>query len=134
MRKGAPPFPCGWLRRCRTGDGDLLITGPSCACYCWVGEITKAVEHAERAIDLYDDYKHRYIADILNQDPKTIAGVCGSISIWTLGRPDRALQLNNEKDAHARRRGHLHRPRIRAEDWDSCIRSPLWPRGPAQAG
>ena len=30
----------------------------------------------------------------------------GSISTWMLGYPDRALRLNNEKDAHARRRGH----------------------------
>ena len=54
------------------GDGDLLITGhgAACACYCWVGEFTKAVEHADMVIDLYDDEKHRHVAALLNQDPK----------------------------------------------------------------
>ena len=49
------------------------------------------MEHADKVIDLYDDEKHRHVADLLNQDPKTIAGVCGSISTWMLGYPDRAL-------------------------------------------
>ncbi len=39
-------------------------------------------------------------------DPKTSAGIFGSISTWILGYPDRALRLSDEKDAHARRRGH----------------------------
>ena len=49
------------------------------------------MEHADKVIDLYDDEKHRHVADLLNQDPKTTAGVCGSISTWVLGYPDRAL-------------------------------------------
>ena len=91
-----------------TGDADLLITGHAraCVCYCWAGEFTKAVEHADKVLDLYDAEKHRHLADILNHDPKTIAGICGSISTWMLGYPDRALRLSDEKDAHARRRGH----------------------------
>jgi len=91
-----------------TGDADLLITGHAHAsiCYCWAGELNKAVEHADKVLDLYDDEKHRHLADILNQDPKTQAGIFGSICTWTLGYPDRALRLSDEKDAHARRRGH----------------------------
>ena len=91
-----------------TGDADLLIAGHTlaCACYCWSGEFTKAVEHADKVRDLYDDEKHRHLADILNHDPKTRAGIFGSICTWILGYPDRALRLNDEKDAHARRRGH----------------------------
>ena len=38
--------------------------------------------------------------------PKRSAGIFGSISTWILGYPDRALRLNDEKDTHARRRGH----------------------------
>jgi predicted ATPase len=91
-----------------TGDGDLLIVGhrASCTCYTWAGEFTKAVEHADKVLDLYNDEKHRHLADILNHDPKTVAGIYCSISTWILGYPDRALQLSNEKDAHARRHGH----------------------------
>ena len=112
-----------------TGDGDLMITGhaATCACQCWAGEFTKAVEHADKVIDLYEDEKHRHVADLLNQDPKTIAGVCGSISIWMLGYPDRALRLNDEKDEHARRRGHCIDLGYALTDWGSRVRSPLWP-------
>ena len=91
-----------------TGDADLLIAGQAiaCACYCWAGEFTKAVGHADRVLDLYDAETHRHLADILNHDPKTVAGIFGSISTWMLGYPDRALRLRDENDAHARRRGH----------------------------
>jgi tetratricopeptide (TPR) repeat protein len=46
-----------------TGDGDLLIVGhrASCTCYAWAGEFTKAVEHAEKVLDLYNDEKHRHL-------------------------------------------------------------------------
>ncbi len=91
-----------------TGDTDLLVTGHAraCTCYSWAGEFTKAVEHADKVLDRYDGDKHRHIANVLNHDPKTTAGIYGSISTWILGHPDRAARLNDEKDAHARRRGH----------------------------
>jgi predicted ATPase len=91
-----------------TGDVDLLIAGHMSAClsYNWLGEFAKAAEHAARIFDLYDAEKHFHLADILDHDPKTIAGISAAISAWMLGYPDRAMHLSNEKDAHARRRGH----------------------------
>jgi tetratricopeptide (TPR) repeat protein len=91
-----------------TGDADLLIAGHqyACGCYCWAGEFAKALEHADKVLDLYDIEKHRHLADILSQDLKTVAGIFGSISTWILGYPDKALRLNDEKDAHARQRDH----------------------------
>jgi class 3 adenylate cyclase len=91
-----------------TGDADLLITGHAraCGCYCYAGEHTKVLEHADKVLALYDDEKHRHLADIINNDPKTQAGVWASISTWMLGYPDRAWRLSNEKDVHALRRGH----------------------------
>jgi class 3 adenylate cyclase/tetratricopeptide (TPR) repeat protein len=90
------------------GDADLLITGHDMAHtgYFFAGELARAVEHADNVLDLYDDIEHRHIADLLNQDPKTAAGIYASICTWTLGYPDRALRMSNEKDVHARRRGH----------------------------
>jgi predicted ATPase len=78
----------------------------ACVSYNWLGEFTKAAEHADKILDLYDAEKHFHLADILDHDPKTIAGIFASISAWMLGYPDRAMQLSDEKDAHARRRGH----------------------------
>jgi class 3 adenylate cyclase len=91
-----------------TRDADMLIGGHAraCTCYCFAGEFIKVLGHADKVLGLYDDEKHRHLADVLNQDPKTLAGIWGSISAWMLGYPDRALRLNDEKDAHARRRGH----------------------------
>jgi tetratricopeptide (TPR) repeat protein len=91
-----------------TGDGDLLITGHTLACmrYSYLGEFTKAVEQADTVLDLYDAEKHRHLADLINHDPKTLAGVFAWVSTWILGYPDRALRHSDEKDAHARRRGH----------------------------
>jgi class 3 adenylate cyclase/DNA-binding winged helix-turn-helix (wHTH) protein/tetratricopeptide (TPR) repeat protein len=91
-----------------TDDADLLIMGHAlaCACCCFLGEFTKAVKHADKVLGLYDAETHRHLADILYRDPKTLAGVFGSIGTWLLGYPDRAMRLSDEKDAHASRRGH----------------------------
>ena len=60
-----------------TGDADLLITGHAlaCVCYGWAGELTKVLEHFRKVQDLYDAEKHRHLADILNHDPKSQAGI-----------------------------------------------------------
>jgi tetratricopeptide (TPR) repeat protein len=91
-----------------TGDGDLLVAGQmaACVCYYWAGEFTKAMEQTDEVLNHYDAKRHRRLADILNQDPKTTVGIFGSMSTWILGYPDRAMRLNDEKDAHARWRGH----------------------------
>jgi class 3 adenylate cyclase/predicted ATPase len=91
-----------------TGDSDLLIAGhvAACVCYFWRGKLINALEHCDRIVALYDPAKHRHLADILNHDPKTIAGVYASLATWMLGYPDRAVRLNAEMDAHARRRAH----------------------------
>jgi len=91
-----------------TGDADLLIAGHMSACisYNWLGEFTKAAEHADKILDLYDAETHSHLVDILDHDPKTVAGIFASISAWMLGYPDRAMHLSDEKDVHARERGH----------------------------
>jgi hypothetical protein len=91
-----------------SGDIDLLITGHALACNChfWSGDCTKVLEHADKVLDLYDDEKHHHLAAILNHDPKTLTVVFASICTWILGYPDRAYRLSDEKEAHARRRGH----------------------------
>ena len=70
-----------------TEDKDLLITGHAlaCFCHCWSGELAKCVKHADEVLELYDEEKHHHLADILNHDPKSLAGVCGSICTWIQG-------------------------------------------------
>ena len=52
-----------------TGDADLLIVGHvhACGCYCYAGEFVKALEHADMALDFYDDDKHSHLLDVLYQ-------------------------------------------------------------------
>jgi tetratricopeptide (TPR) repeat protein len=66
-----------------TGDADLRIAGHerACVCYSRLGEFTKAVEHADRVLDLYDDERHGHLGGILI-NPKVAAGVFGSWSTW----------------------------------------------------
>jgi tetratricopeptide (TPR) repeat protein len=89
-------------------DADLLIAGHALACSCcfWMGELVKALNHTDQLLGLYDDEKHHHLADIFNHDPKTLATGFASICTWMLGYRDRALLQSDEKDAHARRRGH----------------------------
>jgi predicted ATPase len=55
---------------------------------------------------LYDEEQHRYLADLMNTDPKSVVGIYASLGTWMLGYPDRAVQVSEVRDAHARRRGH----------------------------
>ncbi|HKQ24697.1 MAG TPA: AAA family ATPase [Burkholderiales bacterium] len=91
-----------------TGDSDLLITGHTlvCACYFWMGELIKALEHGDKVLALYDRERHGHLVDILNHDPKTLVGVFATLPTWMLGHPDRAVRRSDEKDAHARLRAH----------------------------
>jgi len=92
-----------------TGDMDLLIVGHGCLTigYFWKGDLIRSREHGDKLLALYDDEKHRHLVDLLNLDPKTSAGVFGSLATWMLGYPDQAVRISDEKDAHARQRGHL---------------------------
>ena len=91
-----------------TGDPDLLMTGHvlASACHLFTGTLGGALEHAEKVHALYDGEQHRHLVNVLNHDPKTLTGVYLSISTWILGYPDRALQLADAKNAHARQCGH----------------------------
>jgi class 3 adenylate cyclase/tetratricopeptide (TPR) repeat protein len=91
-----------------TRSADMLIVGHTLGCngLYWAGEFTKALQHFDKVLELYDEETHRHLADILNHDPKTLSCIHGSVCTWMLGYPDRALRLNDEKDARARRRGH----------------------------
>jgi len=91
-----------------SGAPDLMISGHSlsCTCYFWMGQLIEALKHADKVLQLYDAEKHRHLADILNHDPKTVAGCFSSMATWMLGYPDRAVRICDDKEAHARRRGH----------------------------
>ena len=91
-----------------SGDPDLLIVAHRAACmtHFWRGDLTQSRAHGDRVLALYDEEQHRHLADLMNMDPKTSVGVYGSPGTWMLGYPDRAVQVLDANDAHARQRGH----------------------------
>ena len=91
-----------------SGDPDQLIMSHRSACttHFYRGDFNRSREHGDRVLALYSQDQHRHLADLMNTDPKTAAGIYASLVAWMLGYPDRAVQFCDDKDAHARRRGH----------------------------
>jgi class 3 adenylate cyclase/tetratricopeptide (TPR) repeat protein len=91
-----------------TGDARSLLRAHAVACYTctWLGEFSKGVEYAEKVRRLYDEAFRPLPLSIILADSKTTACINGSICLWTLGYPDRALRLVNEGVSHARQLGY----------------------------
>ncbi|MDQ3260622.1 MAG: hypothetical protein M3Q00_07540, partial [Pseudomonadota bacterium] len=91
-----------------SGDPELLIVGHRAACttHFYRGDFNRSRVHGDRVLALYSEEQHRHLADIMNTDPKTGAGIYVSLVAWMLGYPERAVQLCDANVAHARRRGH----------------------------
>jgi class 3 adenylate cyclase len=91
-----------------SGDADLLIVAhwEAGIAHFWRGDLAQSRAHDDRVLALYDEEQHRHLADLMNTDPKSDVGVHGSLGTWMQGYPDRAVQLCDANDAHARRRGH----------------------------
>jgi class 3 adenylate cyclase/tetratricopeptide (TPR) repeat protein len=89
-------------------DPDLLIVGhlATVVAFFFLGELTKAREHAEQVLALYTEERRRYLIDVLANDPKTLCLIWTASFTWMLGYPDQALRITDAKDAHARRLGH----------------------------
>jgi len=73
----------------------------------WLGDLLTCRAHTDEVTRIYDPVKHRHIADEINHDPYTGAGVYRAQVTWMLGFPDRAVAECDAKDAHARSRGHV---------------------------
>ena len=117
-------------RQCRPADHGT----PACLRPATVRRASSPspAKHADKVLDLYDEEKHRHLADILYRDPKTIAGISGSISTWMLGYPDRALRLNDRKRRARTPARSPRRPRICGIGAMSLCAFSAVTRGPAQ--
>jgi class 3 adenylate cyclase/predicted ATPase len=89
-------------------DPDLLIVGHTAAVasYYWLGEMTKAREHGDRVLALYTQERHGRLADVLANDPKTVALGWMAAFTWMLGYPKQAVKISDAGRAHARQLGH----------------------------
>jgi hypothetical protein len=91
-----------------SGDPDLLIVAhwEAGIAHFWRGDLAQSRVHDDKVLALYNEEQHRHLADLMNTDPKSDVGVHGSLGTWMQGYPERAVQLCNANDAHARRHGH----------------------------
>ena len=91
------------------GDQNLLIVGhhSAASAYFWLGDPIKVQEHADRLLALYSEERHAHLADVLNNEPKTLALALSAESAWILGYPERAVRILGAAHEQARRRGHL---------------------------
>ena len=89
-------------------DSDLQIFGHGAAMishFC-LGQLLEAQEEGNRVLALYDPQHAGRWMQVTAHDLKTLVGVWSPQWTWMLGYPDQAVQVSEEKDAHARRLGH----------------------------
>ena len=103
----------GWVEQmlaagAERGHADVLLMGHRAACvtHFYRGAFAESVAHGERVLGLYDEERHRYVADLVNTDPRTAVGIFMAPALWMLGRADAAVRATAANDAHARRRNH----------------------------
>jgi predicted ATPase len=89
-------------------DPHLLILTHYCAMcsYFWLGDPTKAREHADQILSLYSEEQHGDLARIIHLDPKSAAFCWGAAVTWMLGYPEQAVTMIKAAYNHARRVGH----------------------------
>jgi hypothetical protein len=92
-----------------SGDPYLLIVAhwEAGIAHFWRGDFAQSHVHDDKVLALYDEERHHQFADLMNTDPTSDLGVHGSLRTWLQGYPDRAVQLCEANDAHARRGGNL---------------------------
>src|SRR5207247_1062947 len=68
----------------RTSDSNLLIVGHQAAMvsYFWLGQFIKAREHGNKVLALYNEENHRHLVDLINHDPKSMAGTFATHWTW----------------------------------------------------
>jgi len=91
------------------GNDDLALVGHMEAMVSsfWLGDLASAHAHGEEVLARYDATAHGHIVMQTNFDPKTAYGLYAAHYVWMQGFPDRALEIMLDKEAHARRLGHV---------------------------
>ena len=89
-------------------DSDLQISGQIAVMesHFFLGRLLEAREQGNRSLAPYDPQRAGRWTQLMAMEFKTLVGVFSSQWTWMLGYPDQAVQISDEKDAHARRVGH----------------------------
>ncbi|CUK12613.1 Adenylate cyclase 1 [Ruegeria denitrificans] len=73
-----------------------------------IGQLDLAYQHLNKALELYDRKRHGHLAYIFGSDHAAITSCFLSIAIWMRGAPDKALEVQKQAVAAARRLEHAH--------------------------
>ena len=92
----------------KRGDEYMLHAGlwAQVTTYYWLAEYEEAIKSADAIIAGYDAVRHRWLAETLSHDSRTVAMQYKAASLHALGYPERALQLMHATLEHARARNH----------------------------
>jgi tetratricopeptide (TPR) repeat protein len=75
----------------------------------WIqGELSRAHDHLQRGIALYDPQQHRSLAFVYGADPGVVCRVYEGSVLWSLGYPQRAREQTHEALSLAREISHTH--------------------------
>ena len=87
----------------RAADRDLLLQAhrPHGLCLLYMGELTQARHHLERALALYDPVRHAQHRFLYGSDPGVLARCNLAWVEWFLGFPERALEHSEAAQALA---------------------------------
>jgi class 3 adenylate cyclase/predicted ATPase len=103
-----------WLEKSLTaadegGDPDLHMLGLTMKMISmyFLGDLVEARELTGRILGLYEPEQHRYIADLINHDPASLAYFYRAFQDWIMGYPDEAERNVLRAFDQARRRGHI---------------------------
>jgi class 3 adenylate cyclase/tetratricopeptide (TPR) repeat protein len=113
LTQGRVADSLGWAERLlaegdRAGDLDLRVLGHTAAMisHFYLGQLLEAREYGDRGNALYDPQRADRWIQLTGHDTRTVYLGWSAHWTWMMGYPDRAVQISNEKDAHARRLGH----------------------------
>jgi predicted ATPase/class 3 adenylate cyclase len=73
-----------------------------------IGELNPAYEHLKQALELYSRERDGHLAFIYGSDHAAITSCFLSLAIWIRGAPDKALDIQNQAVAAARKLEHAH--------------------------
>ena len=93
----------------RTGETSHVLLAHSALAHSLFprGDFSKALEHCEQALAVYDPSEHRSLGYVYGLDPGISSLNLSSWALWQLGYPERALQRSDQSIELAREGTHL---------------------------
>jgi len=103
----------GWANRLlsegmRLEDPELRLYGhfAAMACSLFLGQPATSREHGDAVLALFDPHRTGRLMALQPMEVKTTVGIWASLCAWSLGYPDQAARLSDERDEQAREMGN----------------------------